>query len=369
MVQERCDNESDRPAIRDRVFMELTAGKGPELMWVLEEDMYVLQEKGLLMDLSELMPEDAREQIVPAVIQSGTVNDQLVGIKLYVLFDMMMVSDALWEGDFWTREDILEIMESREEWNPVINDDGYAIDPYELLSRVLLTDLDGSEFLDVERRYCNFDSPEFIRLLEVCKKYGRQQSEKLDGEEYGRQLENGESIAWTGTVSFLDFSSNMSMYGDNAHLVGFPTGEGGKNYITADNTFLVVNAQATHVDEIKGLLAYLLSYDEQFNDSDMTIRKDVMKDSVVYHEFLKKYVLKISAKEDTTMNIDLKPDGTSWIEEYLALVETCKPAQNWRYTMVGTILSEELQPYFAGDKGAKEVAGIIQSRMQLYLNE
>ena len=140
-------------------------------------------------------------------------------------------------------------------------------------------------------------------------------------------------------------------------------------HITADNTFLVVNAQATHVDEIKSLLAYLLSYDEQFNDSDMTIRKDVMRDSVVYHEFLKKYVLKISAKEDTTMNIDLKPNGTSWIEEYLALVETCKPAQNWRYTMVGTILSEELQSYFAGDKSAQEVAGIIQSRMQLYLDE
>lgn len=369
LVQERCDNESDRPAIRDRVFMELTAGKGPELMWVLEEDMYVLQEKGLLMDLSELMPEDAQEQILPAVIQSGTVNDQLVGIKLYVLFDMMMVSDALWEGDSWTREDILGIMESREEWNPVINDDGYAIDPYELLSRVLLADLDGSEFLDVERRYCNFDSPEFIRLLEVCKKYGRQQSEKLDGEEYGRQLENGDSIAWTGTISFLDFSSKMSMYGDNAHLVGFPTGEGGTNYITADNTFLVVNAQVTHLDEIKSLLAYLLSYDQQFNDSDVTIRKDVMRDCVVYDEHLKKYFLKVSTQKNVIMNIDLKPDGTSWIEEYLALVETCKPAPNWRYTMVGTILSEELQPYFAGDKSAQEVAGIIQSRMQIYLNE
>lgn len=369
LVQERCENESDRPTIRDRVFMELAAGKGPELMWVQEEDMHVLQEKGLLMDLSELIPEDIQAQIVPAVIQSGTLNNQLVGIKLYAIYDTLFVSDALWEGDSWTRQDVLEIMESREEWNPVLNYNGYAMDPYELLSKVLLTDLDGSEFLDMEQGYCNFDNPEFIRLLEVCKKYGQKQSEKLNREEHSRQLKEGDSIAWGGAVTLRDFSSYMNMYNDNAHIVGYPTREGGKNYIQANNTFLVVNAQAVHLDEIKGLLAYLLSYDEQFTYSDATIREDVMRNSVVYHEFLKKYVLKISAKEDSIMDIDLKPDGTSWLEEYLAFVETCELAQNWRYTMVGTILSEELQPYFAEDKSAEEVVAIIQSRVQLYLDE
>ena len=232
-------------------------------------------------------------------------------------------------------------MESREDWGTVFNYDGYTVEPYELLSEVLLTDLDGSEFLDTGRGYCNFDSPEFIRLLEICKKYGQIKPIALDDEEHGRQLKEGDSIAWAGT--FIDgisgFSSFMNMYNGSAHIVGFPTREGGKNYITADNTYLVVNTQAKHLDEIKELLTYLLSFDEQFVYSNMSIRKDVIEDSVVYHEFQKKYVLKISAREDSIMELDLKPDGTSWAEEYMAFIETCEPAPNWRYTLVGSILS------------------------------
>lgn len=371
LIQERCEDELDRSAIRDRVFMELAAGRGPDIMWVREEDMYALQEKGLLMDLSELIPENIQEQIWPSVIQSGTLNNQFVGIKLYAVYDTVVVSNALWKEDSWTRKDVLEIMEAREDWVAVFNYDGHTIEPYELLSEVLLTDLDGSEFLDIRRGYCNFESPEFIRLLEVCKKYGQTKPIALDEEEHGKQLKEGDSIAWAGT--FIDgisgFSSYMNMYNGSAHIVGFPTREGSKNYITADNTYLVVNAKTEHLDEVEGLLTYLLGFDEQFAHSNMSIRKDVIEDSVVYHEFQKKYVLKISAKDDAIMELDLKPDGTSWLEEYLAFIDTCEPAQNWRYTMVGSILSEELQPYFAGDKSAKEVAEIIQSRVQIYLGE
>ena len=33
------------------------------------------------------------------------------------------------------------------------------------------------------------------------------------------------------------------------------------------------------------------------------------------------------------------------------------------------MISEELMPYFAGQKTAEEVAGILNSRVQLYLDE
>lgn len=370
LVQEQCEKEEDREAARDRVFMELAAGRGPELMWVREEDMYVLQEKGLLMDMSELVQDDIKEQIWPIVLQSGTVDGQLVGMKLYAQFDTIFVSDALWKGDSWTLEDVLGIIESREDWDTAFMHEWESIGPYELLSEVLLTDLDGSEFLDMEQGCCSFDSPEFIRLLEICKKYGQTEQERMTGEEQSGQLKEGNSVAWVGCMAGIPaFSSSMNMFGEGAHIVGFPTREGGKNYIMADNAYLVVNANAKHLEEIKGLLAYLLSYDKQFEESDESVRMDVVRDSVVYNEFEEKYVLKLSAKENVIMHIELKPDGTSWMEEYLAFVESCEPAPRWRYTPVGMILSEELQPYFAGDKSAQEVVNIIQSRVSLYLAE
>lgn len=370
IVQELCENEMQRSSICDRVFMELATDNGPELMWVLQEDMYNLYEKGLLMDMSELIPDEAREQLVPGVIQSGTVDDKLAGMKLYVLYNTVMVSDALWEGDSWTLEDVIRIMESREDWDFTFSYFLEGMDSYQLLSEVLLTDLEGSEFLDSEQGYCNFNSPEFIRLLEVCKNYAYTEYAGRSRDEQAAQLKNGDGIA--EVMCFVDgllaYSAWMNRYDGSAHMVGFPTREGGKNYIMADNTYLVVSARAEHMEEIKELIAYLLGYENQFNKSYMSVRKDVIKDSV-WEDGENRYRLRVSANDDTCMELDAKPDGTSWLEDYLSFIETCEPEPGWRYTPVGVIISEEVQPYFAGDKSADETAEIIQSRVQLYLDE
>lgn len=370
IVQELCENEMQRSSIRNRVFMELATGNGPELMWVLQEDMYDLYEKGLLMDISELIPDDAREHLVPGVIQSGTVDDKLVGMKLYVLYNTVMVSNALWEGDSWTLDDVIKIMESKEDWDFTFSYFLEGIDSYKLLSEVLLTDLDGSEFLDSEKGYCNFDSPEFINLLEVCKNYAYKEYAARSRDGQAEQLKNGDGIA--EVTCFVDgilaYSAWMNRYDGSAHIVGFPTREGGKNYITADNTYLVVSARAEHLEEIKELIAYLLGYENQFYNSYMSVRMDVIKDSVEETDE-NHYRLKVSANGDDFMELDAKPDGASWLEDYLSFIETCEPEQGWRYTPVGMIISEEVQSYFAGDMSADKVAENIQSRVQLYLDE
>lgn len=374
LTQEKGSDDMERQALRDRVFVELAAGRGPELMWVSRQDMYALNEKGLLMDVYGLLGEDVREQLLPCVIASGTLEDRMVGVKLHSYYETVFVPDELWEGDSWTVSDVMGLMESREDWVlPFSYAHGGSIslyDPYELLSRVLLSDLDGSEFLDTKRGYCCFDTEEFIRLLELCKKYGRTERLQMDTQEWYEQLKGVESIAHIADLEgILGFSYDMSMYDGSAHMVGFPTRDGGKNYISGRNSYLVVNARAEHLEEIKELLAYLLSYEQQFADSPTSVRRDVIRDSVVYNEFWETIRLKVSYTQNISMELELKPNGDSWLEEYLAFLETCEPEQDWRYSPVGTILSEELQPYFAGDKSAREVVGIIQSRVQIYLGE
>lgn len=374
-VQEQGEDKTDRQILRDRVFVELSAGRGPDLMWVSKEDMYTLSEKGLLMDVSGLIPEDVWEQLLPCVVRSGTVDNSLTGIKLHSSYRTVFISDALWEGDSWTVSEALDILQSREDWGSTFSysiwDMPISYTPYELFSEVLMTDLECSEFLDMEQGYCNFNSQEFVALLEVCKKYGQNNLQEQDMNEWHRQIKEGDSIAHVAILSdgLKDFSSAMSMYGDSAHIVGFPTRDGGRNYVSPNNSYLVVNANAKHLEEIKELIAYLLSYENQFEHSYDSVRRDVIEDSVVYSEFWETLRLKVSVAEKNTMELALKPDGTSWLEEYLAFIDTCDSASNWRYTPIGTILSEELQPYFAGDKSAEEVAGIIQSRVQIFLEE
>lgn len=54
------------------------------------------------------------------------------------------------------------------------------------------------------------------------------------------------------------------------------------------------------------------------------------------------------------------------LPEFLAFVESCKP-ELYCPPQVGTIIGGEITPFFEGRKDARDVAGIIQSKMQLYL--
>ena len=66
--------------------------------------------------------------------------------------------------------------------------------------------------------------------------------------------------------------------------------------------------------------------------------------------------------------LDAKPDGTSYLEEYLDFLENCSVENSWP-KQIAAIISEELPPYFGGDRRAEEAAANIQNRVQLYLDE
>ena len=72
--------------------------------------------------------------------------------------------------------------------------------------------------------------------------------------------------------------------------------------------------------------------------------------------------------DGTYQSLKCKPDGTSYVEDYIEFMDSCilMPPED---SAIASIVMEETQPYFAGDKNMDTVIGIIQSRVQTYLNE
>lgn len=63
-----------------------------------------------------------------------------------------------------------------------------------------------------------------------------------------------------------------------------------------------------------------------------------------------------------------KPDGSPWTEEYKDILDRAvSRPQNTYY--IEDIILEEARTYLSEVKTAKQVAEIIQNRVQLYLNE
>ena len=73
-------------------------------------------------------------------------------------------------------------------------------------------------------------------------------------------------------------------------------------------------------------------------------------------------------KREFGPELAVKPDGTTYQEEYLDFVESCEPVPYFPQ-LIREIVKEEVASFFAGHKEAEEVADIIQRRVQLYLDE
>ena len=360
--------------LRTRIMAELVSGKGPELMIVSEDDMHILAEKGALMDMSELIPEEIQEQLLPGVRQIGTVDGEWIGITDSVYYYTLLTSDSLWSGDSWTVSDMLDLVESRDNWGEWMLSYDLKKPTYDHLFKWgFSVSLGDSPFMDVENGISYFNGEEFIRTLEFCKKYGQPSSAAVDDyEDLDRMLQEDESLAhMVYLYSGLHDYSKVIAGHENCHIVGFPGEHGSGNYMYADS-FLVVNANAEHIDAIRDYIAYLLDYDIQFGNSN-PVRRDAIRDQVGDDPDV--YPTPYTWAADLWNGgygpwplEDLKPDGTTYLEEFLNFAESCEP-KPYCPDAISEIVQEEIGACFAGDRSAKDTADIIHRRVQLYFDE
>lgn len=376
-LENRPEYEED---YRTRIMAEMVSGKGPDILYVSQEDMILMQEKGMLCDLSDMIDRETKDVMIPGVLDLGTVNGELVGLVPEVSFVTLGASDKVWTESGWNIGELAGVLKAADSWELPFSQIGIRLDGGSILIYVFLQDLVNSDFLDLGQGTAHFDCEEFIDLLELCKKCGDPRSyeekmkDQLSMSERTRLLQEGEAVAevlylYGGLEVFSDIAQR---YGDDAHIVGFPVESGSGCYVDSYSYgYLVVNAQTAYKEEISQFFAQLLSYDNQFKTSGGCVRMDVIRDSVYYDEWMDASVMLRSSRTESNISVQelaVKPDGTSYLEEYLAFVEGCEPVP-YRPQQIVTIIAEEVTPFFEGRKNAGEVADIIQSRVQLYLDE
>ncbi len=363
---------------RTRIMAEMVSGEGPDILYVSQEDMILMQEKGMLCDLSDMIAQETKEVMIPGVLELGTVNGELVGLVPEVSFMTLGTSDKLWTEKGWNAEELAGVLKAAGSLECPVAQTGIKQSGATILF-IFLQDINRSSFLDFEQGTAHFDCEEFIEIMELCKKYGDQRSheeklkEQLSVDERIQLLREGETAAeilyFYGGLDA--FSLQAARYGDAGHIVGFPVESGSGNYVDSYSYgYLVVNANTKYKEEISKFFASLLDYNNQFKTNGGCVRMDVIRDSVYHSEWEDRDVMLRSSDLNnlSTQVIELKPDGTSYLEEYLAFVEGCEPRPYWPQ-QIRMIIVEEVAPFFEGKKSAAEVADTIQRRVQLYLDE
>ncbi len=355
--------EEDDESYWDRAMAELVSGQGADLYYVSLSEMRMLQEKGVLADLSELIAEETLEALWPAALERGTVGGQLAGIPLGAGVESLLISDEIWEGDRWTLEEALDVLEAHtEKQYPLMSP--LAFDSYDVLSWLVLNSLADSPFLDVEKGICDFDNPLLIRALELAGTYGR----PFDFKEAQALYPEKNWTAMKISVEIGNFEDYKSALGEQYHVVGFPATEGSGIYWNGGG-FLVVNRETEHLREAGMLLEEVLSYDRQCTlFYGQPVRRDMLDHRLVAHSIGGRDGMYIEYGDGMMKELTPGPAGDYRIGEFKEVMEKSVGSAADTAAIENMIL-EEAGSYFSGDRDAEAVAALIQNRVQLYLNE
>lgn len=379
-------DKEERRAAHDRVWNELIAGKGPDIFFIDEEDLPVLWEKGVLMDLRELVSQETLDQIYPGLLDTGTIDGSLAGVSTFYNIDSMVTSTDIWPEKEWTVEEMVALLEAGE--YPKAFNWGFGYVGESVLVYILTCyDMANSPFINWDAGTCSFDSDLFIRLLNVAKQY---RNETIVGDGGTVIIEEGFTAKYlglldggylaveeavTGRYSFVAVKQAL---GEKYNRPGIP-GISGSSQVINPIGFYVVNKNCKNKEAAAAYLEFLMSaqimgdYRRDCRDN-IKIGKDwegkwCVSEQDISGELYLTYLLD---RNDPALFSEEIPEFYAeyleCCEDYCAFMESLE-SQPLMDRRIADIVEEEIKNFFEGNQSAEHVAEVIQKRVQLYLSE
>ena len=363
----------------NRLAEECKAGKGPDLIrFSVKEHVEAFQSAGCLAPLDGMLSEKTKKGLFQCVLELGKVKDGLYGMPTQVVLECFMASKSDWTKDSWSVLDVMECFEAREESETGLENFmavNYPADSQTLLRELCLMNLDDSPFVDLEKGKSDFSSKEFQKLLRFCKERadGRGTSDYYAQEDLITKMREGNAFVYQFAGGLVEYSQIRANLGKDFTSVGLPS-EKESGFTAESYDYLAVNAFSENQGLAADFLEYMLSERCQVKYGTKWVRKDVIERRVRERVTTEDYVTGREVTEchfvisnNMRKRLAVDENGNSFVKEYLSIMDNARPY--FPHAEIREIISEEADAYFKGVKTAEEVAGIIQGRVQLYLDE
>lgn len=353
---------------KDRMLIDVMNGKGPDVLYLSYEDLLKLKNHSAIAEMGDLIPDSIRDTLIPGVTEFGEIDGKMYGIPTSVEIQTMFTNRELWDGEGWTLDDVLDMAEDDSDLYGIFTWGSSNADAYETLR--LLTEFDitqkKSKFIDWENGISCFEEKDFMRVLETVQYYEKHRGDKGAYERYGIESKAVLALDW-GMLSPEAFFYLMDIFGENCYAVGVPAEDCRGNYLMAEG-LLAVNASVPEdkLEIIREMICYLLSKKCQLKlHQNISVIEGMVDINVWYSEPDDQYYWWDGT--DDWRYLKQKEDGTTYTEEYKELLHKAIPYRE--YCPIYDIVQEEAGAFFAGQKDALAVTRLIDSRVQLYLDE
>ena len=348
-----------------RVFADISKGNGPDMLQISREQLEDLYKNEALLDMSQYVSNELKEELFGAVLANGTMDGKFLMYPTGMSLLSVVANRKYCNSDTMNYEDIIRVIEQRDkEGNPfqkIVC--GYM--GCEALN-FFVQNICESEFVDLDKNEASFNSDSFIKLLEICKRYHNPEYEYLSEDECIELMKRDSVLFYVPGDNLGSFSNYNAALGNDYKAIGFPTNTEEGNKLSFFGG-IVVNKNVENIDIIADFLNSIYSLELLAGDY-IPMRKDFYKGRIVIG--YDKWTTGVRLSENGWIPLTLKPDGTTYVDEYLELLQKAVPADNTiRAKIVKEIIYDEIGVFFEGDKSAEETAEIIQSRVKIYLEE
>jgi ABC-type glycerol-3-phosphate transport system substrate-binding protein len=333
----------------DSFYAALMSGDIPDLVLSGGNDRF-LTDKGLIADLNLLMdsdPEFNRADYFENIFEANEKGGNLYSISPYIMPSAVAAKSNL---------SILESDSFVNVWDVI--GENYSL------------------FVDEENGVCHFDTPEFIELLELSKKYyvsyemreanegdlatriAAENKAKLDFR-YGKSLMRNIYFDFSGYIE----NKYVLFSGETPKPVGYPGGSGG---IATGFGRIMIFEDAPNKAGAWAFVKFVLS--EKYQDTIGGFYTPVRRSS--FDKSAEAFIRRSAPYEvDLGGEIITVPKASEAdIAEIRGFIESIDRINRSNvYLMV--IIEEETGAFYAGDKTAAETAKLIQNRMTVFVSE
>lgn len=385
-IYNNYSEEEQIPGSFTKMNNDIISGKIPDIMVFSSGiDISSWANKGLLADIGELIAKDeelSKLEYLDNVFKAMHVNDkQYTLIPYFAVSTMVARKDMVGDRTGWTMSEMQQFLKTL----PA------DVKPYDgdyvretMLYYVM--QFCGDDFVDINTGKCNFDSQEFVEILEFVKtlpeeiNYSDDYWENYDWMEVQDMFRNKKAVMMSCTI--YDFKDMVSEFhgrlGDEPSFVGFPGVSGNSSVVMPVSSVFAISAKSENQD---GAWQFVRQYlTEEYQTGDDFYGLPVLKSA-----FEEK--AKLSTKKpfwiDEVTGEKTEYDYTYWGAEEEVILEPFTQKEvddicNFIYSIekgvysnpyITNIVNEEASAFFKGQKTAKDVVQIIQSRAQVYVDE
>lgn len=363
---------------------DIISGNMPDIM-VLDTTLDITSwvNKGLLVDVGEMITKD--EELSKLTYLENIWDAFAVNGKRYMIIPSFTVNTMIARKDMvggrngWTMTEFQQFMATLPDDVKPFGDDILRDNMMYYIMQYC-----GSDFVDAATGKCNFDSPEFISMLEFAntlpKEFSEDYWENVDWMAMESMYRDKKAVIMNGYI--MDIKSLVynihGTLGGEANFIGFPGIEGNSSVVIPSSNMFAISAKSANIDGAWEFVRTYLTEEYQKSDAiyEMPVLKSVFEEKA-YEATKKPYYI------DPETDEKVEYDDYYWINDEQIVLEPFTEKEvndicNFIYSLnkrsyynqnIINIVNEEAGSFFEGQKSAREVAQIIQSRVQIYVDE